>query len=311
MKEMMGHLHSATPLIESLELGVICGARVWLKMDALQPTGSFKIRGIGYACSEYVKRGAEKLVCSSGGNAGLAVAYAGRRLEVPVVVVVPTTTTERAKTLIRLEGAKVVVHGSSWNEAHQYALGISSKASAYLHPFDDPLIWQGHATLIDEVAQSGLRPDAVVVAVGGGGLLCGVLEGLHRNAMASIPVVAVETLGADSFCRAKAAGCLVELEAITSIATSLGAKQVCSEALAWAGRHTVACVVVPDATAVDACYRFLNDHRVLVEPACGAALSTVYDPPGYLADCKDILVIVCGGVGVSMEQLEEWRASSG
>lgn len=299
----MGSLHIDTPLIESRELGMICDARVWLKMDALQPTGSFKIRGIGHACHQYVKEGATRLICSSGGNAGLAVAYAGRCLSVPVLVVVPTTTTARAKELIGLEGADVVVYGSNWNEAHQYALEKASTVSAYLHPFDDPLIWQGHATLIDEVVQGGVQPDVVVVAVGGGGLLCGVLEGLQRNDLETVPVLAVETVGADSFCRAKEAGCLVELEAITSIATSLGAKQVCPEALARTERHAVGYEVVSDARAVDACLRFLTDHRIVVEPACGAALATVYTPSEYLANYKDILLIVCGGVGVTWPEL--------
>jgi L-serine/L-threonine ammonia-lyase len=81
----------------------------------------------------------------------LAVAFAGRRLGVPVIVVVPESTTERAKNLIRLESAEVITHGATWQEAHSYALSLIDQSSAYLHPFDDPLIWEGHASIIDEV----------------------------------------------------------------------------------------------------------------------------------------------------------------
>ncbi len=77
-------LHINSPLLESRTLSLAAGRPVWLKLDALQPCGSFKTRGIGHACNEYVRRGARHLVSSSGGNAGIAVAYAGRLLQVPV-----------------------------------------------------------------------------------------------------------------------------------------------------------------------------------------------------------------------------------
>src|SRR3970282_2783441 len=98
---------------------------------------------------------------------------------------------------------------------------------------DDPLIWQGHSTRIDEVVRSGVKPEAVVLSVGGGGLLCGVVEGLCRNGWADVPVIAVETEGADSFARSVRSGRRVELAAITSIATSLGASRVCARRSGW------------------------------------------------------------------------------
>lgn len=179
-------------------MSLAAGRSIWLKMEALQPPGSFKIRGIGLACEEYVRRGARRLISSSGGNAGIAVAYAGRCLSIPVTVVVPETTSERAKELIRQEGAELIVHGPSWQEANAQAQSMIGATDAFVHPFDDPLLWKGHATLVDEVARSGSKPDAVVLSVGGGGLMCGIVEGLRRNDWADVPVVAVETEGADS-----------------------------------------------------------------------------------------------------------------
>lgn len=301
-------LHFNTPLLESRPLSVLTGQSVWLKLDALQPAGSFKIRGIGHACSVYQQQGARRFVSSSGGNAGLAVAYAGRCLGIPVTVVVPETTTERAKELLQLEGAEVIVHGSSWQEANQHAQTLLGATDAFLHPFDNPLLWQGHATLIDEVAQAQCKPDAVVLAVGGGGLLSGVVAGLQRNNWHDVPVVAVETEGAASFHAALQVGHTVELERINSIATSLGAKRVCEQAMHCASTHPVQSLVVSDHSALAACERFLADHRILVEPACGAALSVVYDKHPALANYQRVLVVVCGGATASIDQIRSWAS---
>ena len=301
----MKPLHIETPCFESRALSSD-SQQVFLKLDALQPPGSFKIRGIGYACQEYARRGMTRFVSSSGGNAGIAVAHAGRHLSIPVVVVVPETTTARAKALIEQEGAEVVVHGSSWQEANELALSSAQESDAFLHPFDDPLIWQGHASLIDEVTAQGVRPDAVVLAVGGGGLLCGVVEGLRRNGMEDVPVVAVETTGADSLAQSIAAGCVVELPAIESVATSLGARQVCEQAFDWTSSHPLYSVVVSDRSAVSACMKFLDDHRLLVEPACGAALAPIYGSARELEPFETVLVVVCGGATATPEQLAFW-----
>ena len=139
-------------------------------MEAMQPPGSFKIRGVGLACQEYSRRGAARFISSSGGNAGIAVAYAGRHLGVPVTVVVPQTT-ERAGTLLRQENADVIVSGASWQGANALAQSMVGERDAFLHPFDDPLLWRGHSSMVDEVVRAGLRPDAVVLSVGAGGLL--------------------------------------------------------------------------------------------------------------------------------------------
>ncbi|MGZ8304440.1 MAG: pyridoxal-phosphate dependent enzyme [Telluria sp.] len=300
-------LHIQTPLLESGAMSGNEGQSVWLKMEAMQPPGSFKIRGIGFACEEYVRRGARRFISSSGGNAGIAAAYAGRRLGVPVVVIVPETASERAKDLIRREGAEVIVHGASFQEANALAQSMVTESDAFIHPFDDPLLWQGHASMIDEVAAKGVRPDAVVLSVGGGGLLCGVVEGLRRNGWSDVPVVAVETVGADSYARSLKANERIELPGITSIATSLGARQVAAQAFALAAQHPVRSVVVTDEAAVQACLRFMDDHRVVVEPACGASLAVAYEAGTLLEGFSNVLVIVCGGVTATVAQLQAWH----
>ena len=173
--------------------------------------------------------------------------------------------------------------------------------TVYVHPFDDPLIWQGHASMIDEVKFAGLEPDAVVLSVGGGGLMCGVLSGLHRNGWDKVPIIAVETDGAQSLNAAIAADRVVRLEKITSVAHSLGSLQVAAEAFAWTKRHDVRSLVVTDASALEACTRFADDHRVLIEPASGAALAPAYERADALKNFKCVLVIVCGGAAVTHE----------
>ncbi|RFO94957.1 serine dehydratase [Rhodoferax lacus] len=301
-------LHIPTPLIVSAPLSRTAGRPVWLKLEALQPPGSFKIRGIGLACEHYAQLGAKRFVSSSGGNAGLAVAYAGRLLGVPVTVVVPATTSERAKDLLQHEDAEVIVHGASWQEANALAQSLLGDTDAFLHPFDNPLLWRGHATLVDEVAATGRKPGAVLLAVGGGGLLAGVAEGLERNGWGDVPLLAVETEGAASLHQSMHTGQRVELEAITSIATSLGARQVCERAFELGQSGRVRSLLVSDKEAVAACTRFLDDHRLLVEPACGAALAVAYGQPEALADFQDIVVIVCGGATASADNLRQWTA---
>jgi L-serine/L-threonine ammonia-lyase len=299
-------LHIETPLIESRPMSAIAKRSINLKLDALQPCGSFKLRGVGHACEVHHSRGAKRFISSSGGNAGLAVAYAGRVLGAAVTVVVPETTTDRAKELLVLEGADVIVHGRSWQEANELAHTLIAAGDAFIHPFDDPLLWTGHASMIDEVARTARKPGAVVLSVGGGGLLCGVIEGLQRNGWGDVPVIAVETEGAASFRAATLADAPVEIDAITSIATSLGAKRVCSQSVADLETHRIESVVVSDKDALDGCERFLADHRILVEPACGAALSLGYSPT-LLTGYDNVLMVVCGGATATLEQIRAWR----
>lgn len=299
-------IHHATPLIPSLPLEARLGSPVWLKLESAQPCASFKLRGMGLACERAVAKGARRLVSSSGGNAGYAVAWAGRELGVPVTVVVPETTGARMRGLIEATGAEVRIEGAAWDDAHAAAARLAEQSGgALLHPFDDPDVWEGHATLIDEVVQAGVRPGVVVVAVGGGGLMCGVVDGLRKHGL-DAPVIAVETHGAASFHDAMQAGEPVTLPAITTIALTMGAKRVCDRAVELAGVHPIEPVLVSDRAAVEACASFLDDHRVLVEPSCGAALSLAYAAHPSLRDRGPVLVVVCGGAAVTRSQLSDW-----
>jgi L-serine/L-threonine ammonia-lyase len=299
----------STPLVRSDPLSDRFGTDVWLKLENLQPSGSFKLRGLGLASERAVAAGARRLVIASGGNAGLAVAWAGRELHVPVTVVVPVTTAPRRRALLQSLGAEVEVEGAAWDEAHLRAGKVAGEQhGALLHPFDDPVVWEGHASMIHESARDRPEPPGtVVVAVGGGGLLCGVLRGMHDVGWTDVPVVAAETEGAASYAAALAAGAPVTLPAITSIAITLGAKRVCDRAVRWAAEHPIRSALCTDAEAVAACRQLADDHRFLVEPACGAALAVL----PRVTSAGPILVVVCGGAAVTLEELERWATPPG
>ena|SRR5438094_8266950 len=303
----MTTLHIPTPLLEHRSLSARLGKQVWLKMESSQPSGSFKLRGIGVLCQRAVAHGATHLVCPSGGNAGFAAAVAGAALNVRTTIVVPQTTHDSVRQAIRAIGAELIVEGSVWDEADQAARRLCDQPGAvYIPPFDHPDIWDGNATLIDEAVGQG-QFDVVICSVGGGGLLSGIVQGLHRNALQQVPVIAVETDGAASLHAAVQAGELVTLPAITSIASTLGARRVAQQALDCTRRHDIRCVTVTDAQAVDACLRFADELRTLVEPACGAALAVAYHCADLLAEFKRPLIVVCGGIGVDLVKLHAWK----
>ncbi|TCL73047.1 pyridoxal-phosphate dependent enzyme [Rhizobium sp. BK251] len=301
-------LHLNTPLLRSDASYSASGRPLWLKMDALQPSGSFKLRGVGRLCRHEIENGAREIFCASGGNAGIAAAYAGRALKVPVTIVVPETTSEEVRGSIAATGASVLVHGSVFDETNAFAVKLAAeRKAAYVHPFDHPLLWEGHATLIDEVVAEGAAFDCVITSVGGGGLMAGIVEGLRRNGLSHVPVIAVETEGAASLNASVLAGERATLPAITSIANSLGARQVAEHVFELTKTHPIESVTVSDAAAVAACLKFADAHRVLVEPACGAALAVADVHPELVARFSNPLVEVCGGIGVSLSKLVAWK----
>jgi len=218
-------------------------------------------------------------------------------------------------------------------------------------PYDNPLLWTGHSTVIDEIITQlpdDLRMGAVLASVGGGGLLCGIFEGIERNyyggdesrakAVRGSKVLACETEGAASFAASFNASSnsgtlggkknvsMVRLDAITSVATSLGALEVTPAVIQRAHRHQergeggtgddVISSVCTDSEAVDACVKFATEHRMLIEPACGAALASLYSERlrsrllGEMQGDENsaIVVEVCGGSGVNLDLLEGWKS---
>ncbi|KAN0063100.1 catabolic L-serine/threonine dehydratase [Thecaphora frezii] len=319
-------LHHLTPLAFSPSLSLSTGHRIFLKLDCLQPSGSFKLRGLGAASQRayLLYRSATHLVCSSGGNAGLAVAYSASNLGVGCTIFVPNTTEVAVVQKLRSYGAEVEVVGEVWNDADQEARRFAEKKQGrvYLHPFEGDELIQGHATLMQEVETQmpdGQTVDAVICAVGGGGLMAGILHHLSSS-QAQTRLLTLQCYGADSFSQSlllppSSSSLPVTLHRITSAATSMATKTCSATHLASARQFgLVTPVRVDDDLAAEAVWRFYKDTGYLVELSCGAALAPVFFPErilnkalGQEAKEKNVVVVVCGGSKVDEEMVREYE----
>ena len=285
---MNSTFYTVTPLYTSSKLKKEQNLNIYYKMECSQPSGSFKIRGMETLCRHHFARGKRSFVASSGGNAGYSLAYVGKQLGVKVKVVVPKTTSVLMIAKIKNLGASVQIVGNVWDEADQYARKVAEETDAvYVSPFDDPLLWKGHASLIDECAQQMPQPDKIIVSVGGGGLLCGIFEGMKRNGWMDTEVITTETMGAASFYKSYHAKKRITLDEI---------KTVAKKSLELASDFKVHPHVMTDEEAVNATRIFYEEYNFTVEAACGAALSVPFFYPELISENEHVLVVVCGGV---------------
>jgi L-serine/L-threonine ammonia-lyase len=318
------NLHLNTPLIQAPFLASQLRVQnVLLKLDNLQPSSSFKIRGLGHCIRKALESNPKlkTLVSSSGGNAGYAATLAAKHFGIEIFVFVPTTTSITTIEELQLHGATVIVHGSVWDETHleamQYLDGLEKGTGFYVHPFEHEDIFQGHSSLVKEIVEEVGEPDVIICSVGGGGLLCGILTGLLETSRKTI-VIAVETEGAASFAAAVKEDRLVTLDGIHSIAKSLGAKRVSEATLrlrSLYGKDLVRPFIVSDRDALFGVTEFANQYRFLVEPACGASLALAFNPkllqkvvPELSPESK-VVVEVCGGFQVTLDMIEKWKTS--
>ena len=161
-----------TPLIPSSELTKLCNRPVYLKLDTLQASGSFKDRGMAHLCETFkTQKGTKKLISSSGGNAGLACATVGPKLGMEVSVIVPESTKPIVVNKLKSLGADVTIHGKNWNAADELARKrVEEDAEAeYVSPYDHQLLWTGHSTVVDEIVQQlpgvGNTPAMIIASV--------------------------------------------------------------------------------------------------------------------------------------------------
>ena len=266
------------------------------KLEYLQHTGSFKPRGafnrILRAREDGVLDPRTGVVVASGGNAGMANAYAAARLGVPATLFVPETAP--AVKVARLEryGARVVLAGREYATAYEAAQEEVSRSGAlYCHAYDQPEIAAGAGTLALELleqAPAGL--DTVVVAVGGGGLLAGVAAALDGAAT----VVGVEPAGAQTLRAALDAGRPVDVPVSGVAADSLGARRLGDIAFDVAGRLPVSSVVVTDDDIVAARSMLWDRWRIVVEHGAATALAGLTSGAYCPEPDERVAVVLCG-----------------
>ncbi|CCD27486.1 serine/threonine dehydratase family protein NDAI_0K02950 [Naumovozyma dairenensis CBS 421] len=327
----MSFIYNKTPLLRQTFDSAKIGPRIFLKYENLQPSGSFKSRGIGCLILQHInklKQDGNKtahVFSSSGGNAGLAAATASRSLQVPCTVVVPKSTKERMVNKIRKTGASVLIKGDHWKEADDFLrksmkeMDNTQEQPIYVHPFDDPVIWEGHSTIIDEIVQtlqtekiSIEKVKGIICSVGGGGLFNGIIKGLERHNLAqSIPVIAVETKGCDVLNKSLKNGTPVQLPKITSVATSLGSTYISSTAFENAMKYNSRSITLNDKDVLETCLKYNDDFSMTLEPACGASVHLAYNPGivesalGTALSNHDIVIVVlCGGSSCTLHDLE-------
>jgi threonine dehydratase len=288
-----GRVHR-TPLVSSATLGRELGARVSLKLECLQKTGSFKPRG---AFNKLLSLSAEErsrgVVAVSGGNHAQGVAFVARELGIPATLCMPRHTPANYLEATRGYGASIVLT-EDIHEAFTRVHELHAAGLTLVHPFDDPLVAAGQGTIGLEILEDAPDATHVFVSIGGGGLLAGVATALCGQ-RADVQVIGVETEGADAMARALAAREPVELPAITSIARTLGAPCVSAFSLEHARRLAREVVVVPDSEAVAALVFLLERAKILTEPAASCTLAAARRLRREFRPADHVVLLLCGG----------------
>jgi threonine dehydratase len=267
---------------------------VWLKLEYLQHSGSFKARGAFNRILAAVEAGevpAAGVIAASGGNAGAAVAYAARTLGLPAEVWVPKTAPAVKVAALRDLGATVVRHGSEYAEAYEGATKRAADTGAlFCHAYDQPEMCAGAGTLALELRDQIGGFDTVLLVAGGGGLMAGVATALHGHAR----VVAVEPETAPTLHAALAAGGPVDVEVSGVAADSLGARRLGTIAYEVATRTGVQSLLVTDEQIVAARRLIWDRYRIVVEHGTAAAMAALVAGAYRPVPGERLVVLLCG-----------------
>lgn len=294
-----------TPMIRGYALEAILNKEVYYKLEYLQPTRSFKIRG---ACSKVLslENCEEGVVTASGGNHGLAVCYISNELKIPAIIYLPANTTEEVIESIKFWGGTPVLHGSSWDEANKEAQIYAKKMGLpYVHAFDDTAVVRGQGTIAVEMLNDRSEIDAIFVSVGGGGLISGIGM-IARQMKPEVHIYGVETIGADAVTKSFRAGEIVRIPAITSIAKTLGAQETTETTLSRIKANVNDMQTVTDKETLQAMKFLLEEEKILVEPATACIIAAILNGKFDLSSFKRIGIVLCGA-NVSLRELKEWN----
>ena len=283
-----------TPTEKSDALSTLAGREVYLKLENLQRTGSFKIRGALHALLRKDPRErANGVITASAGNHGQGVAYAAKLLGVPACVVLPIGVPLAKLTAIQRTGAESVLTGETYDEAHAAALDLArERRLAYVHAFDDDDVIAGQGTLTLELLEDAPDLDTVVVPVGGGGLISGVALALGERSPRP-RIVGVQAAGAPAFAESFSSGRLVE-HAVSTIADGIAVKRPAERTLAIVRRYVDKVITVTDEAIARTIVLLLERTKLLAEGAGAAALAAVLESNGQIPG-KKVGIVISGG----------------
>lgn len=266
-----------------------------LKCEYLQHTGSFKARGAFNRVLSTLERGELDpqvgIVVASGGNAGMANAYAARRAGVPATVFVPETAPPVKVARLESYGATVRQVGTEYAQAFSAAMEeVERTGAVYCHAYDQPEITAGAGTMTEEILDDDPAVDTIIVAVGGGGLLAGTLAAADGRAK----VVGVEPETAATLATALAHGEPTDVEVSGIAADSLGARRIGEIGFDTAQRVGVTSLLVDDEAIAAARTALWEEFRIAAEHGAAAAYAALLNGAYVPADDERVAVVVCG-----------------
>ena len=289
-----GRIHR-TPLLSATSIGARAGVQLWLKAENLQRTGSFKVRGarncIRRLTADQRERG---LITISAGNHAQAVAWSAAAEGAHATVVMPAHASPAKVDACRAYGGTVVLHGDMF-EAFQHMEDLRAERGLTLvHPFEDPSVIAGQGTVGFEIVEDLPDVDAVVVPIGGGGLISGVASAL-RALRPGVRIVGVEPAGAAAMTEALGAGSPVRLARIDTIADGLSAPAAGVLTLEHVRALVDDVVLVEDDAIARAMAVLLERAKLLAEPAGAAAVAALLDGTTGVKPGARVVVIISGG----------------
>lgn len=283
-----------TPLTASVTLSEVLKTNVYVKLEIFQKTGSFKVRGaFNKALSLTPEERGCGMVAVSGGNHGQAVAYVARALGIRSLVLMPESTPGNYVDAARGYGAEVKFAEDA-AAAFAAASNYERDGWAYVHPFDDLAVMAGQGTLGLEILEDVPLVTDVVISVGGGGLAGSVATAI-KSLKPSVRVWGVETEGADCMSKSITAGRIVTLDAITSVARTLGAPAPSERTFLLAQRLLEGVTVVSDGEALAALRFLLERLKVLTEPAAACTLAAAHRLRDRFSPGRHVVLVLCGG----------------
>ena len=257
-----------TSLVYSPAFSKATGNQIYIKPENMQVTGAYKIRGAYYKISTLSdEEKARGLVTASAGNHAQGVAYAAQAAGVSATIVMPTTTPLVKVNNTKDYGAKVVLHGETFDDAAELAAKLSEEEGlTYVHPFNDPAIATGQGTISYEIFQDLPDVDVILVPIGGGGLAAGVST-LAKLLNPNVTVIGVEPSGAASMKASLDAGHVVTLDRVETIADGVAVKTPGDQIFPYIQKNIDDIITIPDDELVDAFLDMMEKHKMIVENA--------------------------------------------